>query len=249
MRRWATPSAYDHYRRAAAYSETFYGQLAIARTEAEPVLHLNDTAIEAAAKSEIETDALMPEIKVLADLGQENDLRLFAERDAEVYSSPRHLKQFLQSMNDWGYPEIAVRLAKEASYAGAPMLAFAYPTVALPAYPAPGAAPEPAIVHALIRQETEFDPEAVSVAGARGLMQVMLSAARTSARAGNLPYRPNDLLTDTTYNIQLGMIEFAGHYSNWGKSLVLASASYNAGPGNVKKWIAALGDPGMAAWI
>jgi hypothetical protein len=112
-------AAYRHYRLAAAYPETFYGQLAIARTEADPVLHLSDTSVEAAAKSEIETDTLMPQIKVLADLGLDSDLRLFAEQDATAYSSPRHLKQFMASLSDWGYRDIAVRLAKEASYAGA----------------------------------------------------------------------------------------------------------------------------------
>jgi soluble lytic murein transglycosylase len=236
-------SAYRHYRLAAAYSDTFYGQLAIARTEPSPVLHLSDTQVEPVAKSEIENDSLMPQIKVLAELGQGNDLRLFATREAEQYSAPGHLKQFMQSLTDWGYREIAVRLAKGSSYAGTPMLGFAYPVLNLPAYTAQGPGPQPAVVHALIRQETEFDADAISSAGARGLMQVMLSAAKTSAKAGGLPYRPGDLLTDTNYNIQLGMIEFARHYSSWNNSLVLATAAYNAGPGNVRKWVATNGDP------
>jgi soluble lytic murein transglycosylase len=238
-----TASAYNHYRAAAAYSDTFYGQLAIARTEAAPALHLVDTVAEPVAKTAIESDTLMPQMRVLAELGQGNDLRLFAVREAELYPAPGHLKQFLRSVTDWGYPEIAVRLAKSSSYTGAPMLDFAFPVLGLPAYPAQGAGPSPALVHALIRQETEFDSDAVSSAGARGLMQVMLSAAKTSARASGLPYRPNDLLTDTNYNIQLGMIEFARHYDSWNNSFVLAIAAYNAGPGNVRKWVAANGDP------
>ena len=51
MRRWATPPARcRHYRLAAAYPETFYGQIALARIEAAPVLHLNDTAVEAGGR-------------------------------------------------------------------------------------------------------------------------------------------------------------------------------------------------------
>jgi soluble lytic murein transglycosylase len=238
-----TASAYSHYRLAAVYSDTFYGQLAIARTEAAPVLHLNDTPVEPLAKGAIENDVLMPQMRVLAELGQANDLRLFATLNAQAYPAPAHLKQFLQSLSGWGYPEIAVRLAKISGYTGAPMLDFAYPVLPLPAYVGQGAAPPPAIVHALIRQETEFNAQAISSAGARGLMQVMLAAAKTSARAGGLPYRPNDLLTDTGYNIQLGMIEFSRHFASWDNSLVLAAAAYNAGPGNVRKWIAANGDP------
>ena len=131
-------SAYAHYRLAAAYPEAFYGQLAIARTETAPVLHVNDTIVEAAVRAEIESDPLMPAMKVLADLGMAGDLRLFADKEADAYSSPRHLKQFLQSLADWGYPEIAVRLAKSTSYIGVPMLALAYPVRALPPPPYPG---------------------------------------------------------------------------------------------------------------
>jgi soluble lytic murein transglycosylase len=240
-------NAYAHYRLAAIYPESFYGQLAVARTESAPLLHVNNSDAAAAEKSEIENDRLMPQIRVLADLGQADDLRFFAEADAQAYSSPRHLKAFLQSLSEWGYPEIAVRLAKSASYAGATMLAFSHPLVTLPAYKAPGAAPDPALVLGLIRQETEFDPYAISSAGARGLMQVMTFAARRSARIAHLPYRPSDLLTDRDYNIQLGMIEFAGHLSHWNGSLLLAAAGYNAGDTNARRWVEALGDPSSGA--
>ena len=112
---------------------------------------------------------------------------------------------------------------------------------------APGTPPDPALVLGLIRQETEFDPYAVSSAGARGLMQMMPPAARKAARIAGLPYRPGDLLTDPDYNIALGMIEYAGHISHWNGSLVLAAASYNAGDTNARRWVAAIGDPGTGA--
>ena len=235
--------AFAHYRVAAAFSDTFYGQLAMARIDAQPLLHLNDTSVEPTPRSAIENDTLIPQIKVLAELGQTSDLRLFAAREAELFPAPAHLRQFMQSLTDWGYPDVALRLAKNSGYAGLPMLNYAYPILNPPAYAASGPGPQSALVHALIRQETEFDAEAVSSAGARGLMQVMLSAAKTSAKVGNLPYRPGDLLTDTEYNMKLGMIEFQTHYNSWNDSLVLAIAAYNAGPGNVRKWVATYGDP------
>jgi soluble lytic murein transglycosylase len=242
-----TAAAISHYRLASAYPETFYGQLALARTQAAPLLHVNDSDVVAAARGEIENDPLMPQIRVLADLGQASDLRQFAQADAQVYSSPRHLKAFLQSLTDWGYPEIALRLAKEASYAGATMLDYTHPLIALPPYKASTTPPDPALVLGLIRQETEFDPYAVSVAGARGLMQVMPDSAKKSARIGGLPYRPGDLLSDKDYNIELGMIEASGHIATWNGSLVLAAAGYNAGDTNARRWVAAFGDPRSGA--
>jgi soluble lytic murein transglycosylase len=238
-----TPNAIVHYRQAAAYPETFYGQLGLARIEAQPVLHLNQTDVVAAERGEIENDPLMPEIRVLADLGLGDDLRLFAEADATVYSSPRHLKAFMEALRDWGYPEIAVRLAKNASYAGDTLLEFTHPLIPLPSYPGDGTPPDPALVLGLIRQETEFNAYAISSAGARGLMQVMTFTARKSARIAHLPYRPGDLLSDRNYNIDLGMVEFAGHMDYWGGSILLSSAGYNAGDTNALRWVASFGDP------
>ncbi len=239
--------AYSHYRLASSYPDTFYGQLALARTESAPILHLKDSDAAPLERSAIENDPLMPQIRVLADLGQAGDLRLFAEADAQAFPATRHLKALLQSLTDWGYPEIAVRLAKNASYGGIGMLAFSHPLLPMPAYRGSGGGPEPALVLGLIRQETEFDPYAVSGAGARGLMQMMAPAARKAARLGRLPYRPKDLLTDPNYNIQLGMIEYAGHLDYWNGSLVLAAAGYNAGDTNARRWVAATGDPRTGA--
>jgi len=236
-------NALAHYRQAALFPETFYGQVALAHIDPNPVLHLNETAVEAAGAGELDGDPLMPQIKILAELGEAGSLRLFVERDAETYPSPRHIKRLILLLTDWGYPEIAVRLAKGLSYTGTMMPAFTHPVMALPPYPGPGAAPDPALVLGLIRQETEFDAYAVSNAGARGLMQMMPASAKVAARQAKLPYRPDALLHDTRYNMQLGMTEYRGHLDRYGGSWVLAAAAYNAGPNNAKKWLETNGDP------
>jgi soluble lytic murein transglycosylase len=238
-----TAAALTHYRQAALYPETFYGQVALARIDASPVLHLNETAVEAVSPGDVENDPLMPQIKILAELGQVASLRLFVDRDIETYPSPRHIKRLMLLLTDWGYPEIAVRLAKGLSYAGTMLPAFTHPVIALPPYTGPGEAPEPALVLGLIRQETEFDAYAISSAGARGLMQMMLGSAKTAAKLAKLPYRPTALLGDTRYNMQLGMTEYRGHLDRYGGSWVLAAAAYNAGPNNAKKWLVSNGDP------
>jgi len=185
----------------------------------------------------------MGEIKILAELGQAGPLRQFVERDVTAYPSPRHIKRLMMLLNQWGYPEIAVRLAKGLSYDGIYLPTFTHPTLALPAYPGPGEAPDQALVLGLIRQETEFDSYAVSSAGARGLMQMMLASAKIAARQAKLPYRPGALLSDPAYNMQLGMTECRGQLDRFGGSWVLAAAAYNAGPNNARKWLASNGDP------
>ena len=238
-------SAIAQYRLAAQAPESFYGQIALARTDATPTLHVNDMQVDVAAvQVDFEKDELVRPMRVLADLGQVNLLRIFALREQELRPDAPHARLLAQLMVDLGFREIAVRVAKTASYSGIPMLAFTHPVIPLPPYPlASGPAPEPVYVLGLIRQETEFDPDAVSRSGARGLMQLMPSSARQDASRAGLAWRPNDLNSDPNYNIQLGMTEFQGYVADWNGSLVLAIASYNAGRNNVRKWVAANGDP------
>jgi soluble lytic murein transglycosylase len=238
-----TTNAKAHYQQAAAYPETFYGQLALARIDPAPTLRLSNTAVEAAPTGELDAGPLMPEIKVLAELGQQSSLRLFIDRDVEAFPTPRHIKRLILSLNGWGYPEIAVRLAKGLSYAGVYLPAYTHPLITLPPYPGPGTAPDPAFVLGLIRQETEFDVSAVSSAGARGLMQLMPADAKAVAKVAHMGYRPQALTSDANYNMQLGMTEARGRLDRYGGSWVLAAASYNAGATNAKRWLASNGDP------
>lgn len=236
-----TAGAMLQYRKAAAHPDTFYGQLALLKTGG--LLHLDEAAIEASPPSELDAGTLMPEIRILAELGQENDLRLFVSADTAANPSPSHLKRMMIALTGWGYPDIALRLAKTLGYDGNLVLAYSHPVIPLPAFNGAGTAPPAALVLGLIRQESEFNPYAVSGAGAQGIMQVMPASARTQARAAGIPYRPDALVGDAAYSIQLGMTEFSSHMARYGNSIVLAIASYNAGPNNAARWVKVNGDP------
>jgi len=237
-------SAWQQYRLAAEQSDTFYGQLALAHIEPAPNLHLTETIVDAGArKADYEREEQTQAVRVLADLGLESLLRSFAVHDADTYTDPKHIKLLAEDLTKMGFKEIALRVAKEASYNNVRLLAYSHPVIAVPGYAGSGTAPEPAFVLGIIRQETEFDPDAVSGAGARGIMQVMPYTARRSANLAGIDYRPSDLTGDPVYSMRLGMAELGSDLSDWGGSLVLATAAYNAGPGNVKKWIAEHGDP------
>ncbi len=239
-----TASAWQQYRLAGENPETFYGQLALARLSPEPDLHLAATAAEVeAARNAYERDDLVQAVRVLGDLGLVSLAREFAIRDVDKHLDAGHIRLLAEELTRMGFREIAVRVAKEAGYNGIELPSYSHPVIAVPRYAGPGTAPEEPLVLAIIRQETEFDPYSVSGAGARGIMQLMPESARRSAELTGLPYRPGDLLQDTSYNMQLGMTELEGDLSDWGGSYVLAAAAYNAGPGNVRKWIAAFGDP------
>ncbi len=236
--------AWQQYRLASKAPTTFYGQVALARIDATPILHIVDIPADVtSAKAEFEQDDLTHAMKVLADLGQVSLLRTFALRAQELHPDAKYIAALAQALVDLGYREAAVRVAKQASYNNILYLPFTHPVISVPAYHGPGSGPEPALVLGLIRQETEFDATAVSAPGAQGIMQIMPAGARHDATLAGVPYRPNDLLTDVTYNMQLGMAEFGSYLGDWGGSLVLSMAAYNAGPTNARKWVANNGDP------
>jgi soluble lytic murein transglycosylase len=74
-------------------------------------------------------------------------------------------------------------------------------------------------------------------------MQLMPASARRDADRGGLSYLPDQLLSNPAYNMQLGMVELAEDLATYGGSFILTAAAYNAGRGNVNKWINTYGDP------
>ena len=189
-----------HYRLAAAYPETFYGQLALARIDATPALHLNDTPVEAAGggrDGSRSPDAARSRCWPI--WARQASLRAVRRpRWRRPIPRPRHLKRLMMLLNGLGLSGDRGAAGQDRQLCRRTHLPdFTHPVIALPPYPGPGAAPEPALVLGLIRQETEFDPYAISSAGARGLMQMMPASAKIAAKQADLPYRPEALLSDT----------------------------------------------------
>jgi soluble lytic murein transglycosylase len=242
-----TAMAALYYKKGAAYPDTYYGQLSLSHISQAPVLHLPDASVPlTVARAPIENPEITRAIRVLADLGEEHLLRLFANAYVGPEPDAKSACRLAQLMVDLGYPEVGVRAAKQAGYNGVLLLNYSFPVIDVPAYRGEGDAPETPLVLALIRQETEFDPNAVSGAGALGIMQLMPATGKKMARIAGVPYDGHSLLYDTAYNMQLGMGELQHQLDRWGGSYILAIAAYNAGPTNVKRWIAQFGDPRTA---
>jgi soluble lytic murein transglycosylase len=134
-------------------------------------------------------------------------------------------------------------LGKAALGRGLPLEHFAFPTVGIPHYRAIGPELEPGIVYAIARQESSFNPRAISSARAVGLMQITPAAGRYVANKFGARYDEKRLLNDETYNVQLGAAEFGALIKYYRGSYILSFAGYNAGRGRVKDWIAKYGDP------
>jgi len=136
-----------------------------------------------------------------------------------------------------------LQLGKAALARGLPLDYYAFPTAGVPRYSPVGPAIESALLFAIVRQESAFNPADLSSANAMGLMQVTPIAARDTCKRFSCTYDMKRLKNDTAYNLQVGAAEFAGLMQDYRGNYILAVAAYNAGRGRVREWIERFGDP------
>ena len=108
----------------------------------------------------------------------------------------------------------------------------------IPAYaPANGFTANPALIYALMRQESKFKVEATSRVGARGLMQLMPRTASYMAKDQSLKGRGKDKLYDPAVNLSIGQ-DYVNHLIETaaGGDLFDMALAYNGGPGNLRRW-------------
>jgi len=96
---------------------------------------------------------------------------------------------------------------------------------------------DPYMVAALIRQESEFDPQALSAKHAYGLTQVEPATGRALARRAGIKRFSNRSLFQPAINLKLGAYYLRGLLDQWGGQWEQALASYNAGKSRVNDWV------------
>ncbi|HBJ47893.1 MAG TPA: transglycosylase, partial [Deltaproteobacteria bacterium] len=96
---------------------------------------------------------------------------------------------------------------------------------------------DPYFALAIMREESHFDPQALSSSKAIGLMQLMPATAKAVAKRKKIKLTGKAEIFDPELNTQLGTL-YLGRLSNQFKSeLIYTAGSYNAGPQNMSKWI------------
>lgn len=229
--------------RAAAYPDQYYGQLARERL-GQPIVAPQPIAQQVAVtqndRTAFEAGSLVRAARALGAAGRWQDQSLFLRAIAAnvVTDADRALANDLS--RSIGRPDLGVMVGRRARPNGQSGYALAsFPSISVP----DGHQDNWTMIHAISRQESQFDKTAVSHAGARGLMQLMPGTARETAGRVGLSYNTDSLTQDTGYNVQLGSTYFQRMLGYYNGSYPLAVAAYNAGPGNVNKWLRANGDP------
>ncbi len=238
------------YQAAARETDTFHGLLAMqklspgrqALTVAPPALPDADLAAKFTNHSAAQAIALARK----ADLGR-FVTRVFLLNLAKIDKNEAWAAMAAHFARVTGDTQTAVRIGKAAIADGQNMVYYSYPVHALPKYTPLRPPPETAMLLGLARQETEFNSDTVSGAGAAGILQVMKVTANHICRDYKIKCTHARLLTDDSYNIMIASAYVADRMAEWQGSYVLALSSYNAGPGRTREWIKEFGDPRTGA--
>jgi soluble lytic murein transglycosylase len=234
-------AARDWHMKSARWTTTFYGQLSAARLRQLGGTLPEEPRASGAEQAHLAGNELARIVRALKTIGREDQATpfLFALNDSARTPGERHLAGQLASES--GKPNIAVMIARRALRDGVVLSRSGFPTMSVGTD-----GPEPALVHALIRQESNFDPKAVSRAKAKGLMQLMPATASETARKLQVAYSETKLTADPGFNVKLGRAYLQKLLQDFDGSYPLALAGYNAGPGRPRAWVREFGDPRRA---
>lgn len=236
------PGATDHFANAALQIDQFYGQLATERLGKPIALPADPAPVKVTPEQRraFQANELVRAVKLLGAGHRYQDQSLFVRKIANDAATDSDHVLIDELSREIARPDLAVITSRAARTSGArDPLRIGFPTI--PSVP-PAMASHWTIVHALSRQESQFDTYAMSPVGARGLMQLMPATAKEQAGKLGLGYDPYRL-AEPSYNVMLGSAYFDRMLTYFGGNYVLAVASYNAGAGNVNKFIRANGDP------
>ena len=245
-----TSEANGYFEKAATFPDHFYGQLALERLgrplpkfNRKPTVEITDEDRRA-----YDSRPLVIATKASIRTGPWKEQIRFHRALAYNANSPKDYMLLSDLSIRTGARDLGVIKGISALGAGVgPIDETSFPTMQVPF----GHESSWTIIHAITRQESQFAEGAISHAGARGLMQLMPGTAREQSGKVGLSYDLSALTGDPQYNIRLGSGYIQRMLNYYGGSYPLAVAAYNAGPGNVNKWLRANGDPrqGGIDWI
>jgi soluble lytic murein transglycosylase len=236
------PNATTHYAEASGYVNTYYGQLAAHKLDGRNAqIFLPVEADTSLFKSNFENDPRVRAMHLLGEASEERFFSNFAFHLDDVFDDPRQLTLLSQLAKDYGYMRPSLRAAKQSARFQSMLTNSGYPLIEeIEALPQSFDIP---FVYAVARQESEFEFNVVSSAKAYGMMQMIDSTAKYTARKHRIPYSRSKLTADRDYSAKLGAHHLHDLLDMFDGSYILAAAAYNAGPHRSKTWIKKYGDP------
>lgn len=236
-----TAGATTAFQRAAVHHTQYYGLLARYRLGVRNI-DIRPLPSADASVPQFEARSLVRAVRLLQANGHDAFAEPLVSRLIYAVDTPGEMLLTARLAQDVNAHQLAILMADVANNKDVALDLFNYPRDGIP----DGvrlAEVDRAAVYAVARQESHFDVDAISHAGARGIMQLMPATAEETAQRLGVSYSPSRLTSDAGYNALLGSTYLGAQLSRFDGSLILAAAAYNAGAGNVNKWVRAYGNP------
>jgi soluble lytic murein transglycosylase-like protein len=231
-------------KRAAIYDRTFYGLIALRMLGVEPRAQWKPAELSSPRRAVLRDEPTLRRGLALLQIKAVSNAEVELAA-AAVDAEPRIVEAVLALAEEARLPALAYKVATAArerpeKFEGLDSALFPIPPYA----PREGFTVDRALVFAVMRQESAFNIRARSWAGAMGLMQLMPGTATTVERQ-SMPERAGTDRYNPAHNISLGQTYLRGLLDDYSNNLFHAVPAYNAGPGNVNRWLAtdAASDP------
>lgn len=236
-----TGPAREYFTKAANFGGTYYGQLAAARI-GRTGLNVAYPKPSGEERAHFQSREAVQAIDRLSAAGHGWRAAGLYRALAEELQSPGELALLAARAEATGDHQLSLQIGKIAFGRGIDVAALAFPVGVIPAS-ADIAGSGKALAYAIARQESAFNPAAVSPANARGLLQLLPGTAQGVAKRYGMAYSAERLTSDAAYNATLGAHFLGEQISDFNGSYILTFIAYNAGPRRVDQWIARYGDP------
>ncbi|MBB3657347.1 soluble lytic murein transglycosylase [Rhizobium sp. BK650] len=233
--------ASDFYAKAANFPGTFYGQLAAERL-GRKTLDVTYPSPTTADRQNLQQREAVQATGRLEAAGHGWRAAAIYLALADQLQSPGELAILTAKAEQAGDHHLSLQIGKIAYGRGIDVAALAFPVGVIPAN-ANISGSGKALAYAIARQESAFNPAAVSAANARGLLQLLPGTAQAVAKRHSITYSKDKLTADAGYNATLGAHYLGEQIEAFGGSYILTFIAYNAGPKRVPEWIGRYGDP------
>ncbi|MGV1835388.1 lytic transglycosylase domain-containing protein [Rhizobium rhizogenes] len=233
--------ASEFYAKAASYPSTFYGQLA-AEKLGRRTLNVAYPSPTSDDRRVFQSREAVQAITRLEAAGHGWRAEALYRALAKQLDSPGEIAMLAARAERSGNHQLSLQVGKIAYGRGVDVAALAFPIGVIPDN-ANISGSGKALAYAIARQESAFNPAAVSSANARGLLQLLPKTAKAVAGRHGLAYSDAKLTQDAGYNATLGAHYLGEQIDAFGGSYILTFIAYNAGPNKVPEWISRYGDP------
>ncbi len=232
--------AEEWYKKSAEWPHVFYGQLSLKKLNKDLDISLVD--VPEKIRPTPQEAELMDALKQLTSFGFNNQREALLLHLART-GSPELAPTLVELTHEANMPQLAVFVAKIVGKNAAVLTHKAYPTLEFSHEILDLPHLSEALLHSVIRQESNFNCRSVSNKGAQGFMQLMFATAKELAKKLKLPFHKKHYVQKPEVNLILGSHHLSQALREFNGNIVLTLAGYNAGKSRALEWIKTFGDP------